>query len=109
MATGWVLACPYSHVFPDEPGVYAIYFGREVVYVGQSNNLRVRIARHHLRPGYAKNYHTPWGDIPHQDVTCKYRVSRRLGDWAMWEIRLIDRLQPRFNKTFSGIRWKGAA
>lgn len=94
---------------PDQPGVYVVYFGGRPVYVGQSNNLRARIARHNIRLGYARNIITPWGDV-HEDegVTAKIKVSRRLGDWAMWEIRLIHRLQPKFNKTFSGPRWRGA-
>lgn len=95
---------------PTKPGVYVIKFNNEVVYIGQSNNLRSRITRHQIRYGYARNIITPWGDVSDTTrVTCKYRVSRRLGDWAMWEIRLIDRLQPRFNKTYTGVRWKGAA
>lgn len=95
---------------PVLPGVYAIYLGDELVYIGQSNNLRVRFARHNIRHGYAKNIITPWGDVPASvGVTVKIKPSVRLGDWAMWEIRLIHRLQPRFNKTFSGVRWKGVA
>lgn len=93
---------------PPKPGVYVIYFDDEVVYIGQSNNLLARIARHRFRHGYARNIRTPWADVPDTvRVYCKYRISRRLGDWAMWEIRLIHRLKPRFNKTFNGIRWDG--
>ena len=91
---------------PAKPGVYAIYFDDEVVYIGQSNNLLARLTRHQIRYGYARNIRTPWGDLPDSvRVHCKYRISRRLGDWAMWEIRLIHRLKPRFNKTFNGSRW----
>lgn len=86
---------------PALPGVYVIKFGPEVVYVGQSNNLRMRLHRHGIMYGYARNIRTPWGEFPDSiDMTCKVKISRYLGDWAMWEIRLISKLQPKFNKTF---------
>ncbi len=95
---------------PNLPGVYVIYFGDELVYIGQSNNIRARFARHNIRYGYAQNIITPWGDVPESvGVFAKIKPSKRLGDWAMWEIRLIHRLQPRLNKTFTGSRWRGAA
>jgi excinuclease UvrABC nuclease subunit len=98
--TGWVsIEATSWHGLPPQPGVYVIFFDREPVYVGQSNNLRVRFARHAFRYGYAKNIHTPWGAIDDSiKVTCRYRLSRRYGDWAMWELRLIKTLQPRLNK-----------
>ena len=107
----WVTASmPYDAALPAAPGVYVVFYDSEPVYVGQSNNLRVRVARHNIRFGYARNIITPWGDFPDTTkVTLRFRVSRRLGDWAMWEIRLISRLHPRFNSTFSGVRWNGAA
>ena len=86
---------------PTQPGVYVIYIGGEVVYVGQSANLRNRIQGHKIRNGYARNIRTPWGEFPDDvQVTGKAKVSRRFGDWAMWELRLIERIRPIFNKTF---------
>lgn len=83
------------------------YYRAEPVYVGQTNNLSARIDRHQIRPGYGAEWHTPWGDVPNVvGVSCKYRLSRRLGDWAMWELRLIHKLQPRFNKQYVSARWK---
>lgn len=88
---------------PTRPGCYVIFFNGEAVYVGQSNNLRSRFSRHHFRLGYARNVHTPWGELPDNVVvTAKFKPSRRLGDWLMWEIRLINRLQPDFNRTHKG-------
>lgn len=95
---------------PERPGVYVVICNGKVVYVGQSNNLRARLTRHQIRPGYARNIITPWGTFPDPWAwSCKAKVSRRIGDWAMWEIRLIHRLRPMFNKTFSGARWKAIA
>lgn len=93
---------------PRAPGVYVIYFDDKPVYVGQSNDLSARIGRHNIMPGYARNIHTPWGAVPDSvKVIAKIRRTRRLGDWAMLEIRLIARLQPQFNKTYR--RQRGAA
>jgi hypothetical protein len=83
---------------PALPGVYVIYFNDRPVYAGQSANVRTRIGSHKFRFGYGRNIHTPWADIPDTvSVTTKVKITRRLGDWAMWEIRLIARLHPEFN------------
>lgn len=98
----WTAFDPRQWLFvPARPGVYAIYLGGEVVYIGQSANLRNRLQGHYIRPGYAKNIRTPWGDFP-SDVPLlgKAKITKRFGDWAMWELRLIERLRPVFNKTF---------
>jgi len=84
---------------PKAAGVYVIYFDGRPVYVGQSFSVAGRIPGHRFRYGYARNIYTPWGVIPDSiNVTVKVKLSRRLGDWAMWEIRLIARLQPEFNQ-----------
>lgn len=86
---------------PPKPGVYVIYIGGEIVYIGQSANLRNRLQSYKIRAGYARNFRTPWGDYPdHVTISAKAKVSRRFGDWAMWELRLIERIRPIFNKTF---------
>ncbi len=83
---------------PRCPGVYVICFNGKPVYVGQSIDLAGRLSSYKFRYGYAKNIHTPWGSIPDDiRVTAKAKQSRRLGDWAMWEIRLIKRLSPEYN------------
>lgn len=106
MATRWqeidccISAFGYADI-PAEPGVYVILCGEDVLYVGQSKNLRVRIPHHRISRGYAKNIRTPWGE--YQDnppIRCKVKTSRRLGDWALLEIRLIHRLRPLFNSTY---------
>lgn len=33
----------WHHLFPDAPGVYAIFIGDKLVYVGESGNLRARM------------------------------------------------------------------
>jgi excinuclease UvrABC nuclease subunit len=84
---------------PRAAGVYAIFFDGELVYVGQSSDLGARLVRHRFQYGYAKNIHTPWGSFPDSiKLTAKVKLSRVVGDWAMWEIRLIRRLKPRFNR-----------
>lgn len=84
---------------PRRPGVYAIYFDEELVYIGQSNNVAARYFGHRIRHGYGKTIITPWGDIPGEThIAVKVKQSRRYGDWAMDEIRLICRLGPKFNR-----------
>jgi len=83
---------------PRVAGVYVIYVGKAAVYVGQSVNVANRLAAHNIRFGYGRHIHTPWGDVPdNYPITAKVKLSRRMGDWAMWEIRLIARLKPQFN------------
>lgn len=88
---------------PRIAGVYAVYVGGELVYVGQSGNIANRFSEHNFRYGYGKNIITPWGNYP-QDTPMVLKIKRsvRRGDYAMWEIRLIHRLQPCFNKMHRG-------
>lgn len=90
---------------PAIAAVYAIYFDADLVYVGQTSNLRGRFQTHRFRHGYARNIITPWGDLPDKTrVAAKARPMRRYGDWAMIELRLIRRLRPRLNGTFVNSR-----
>lgn len=90
---------------PDKACVYAVYFDGILKYVGQSNSLSNRFSGHAFRYGYAKNIITPWGEFPSGTrIEVKAKFSERLGDWAMWEIRLIARLHPIFNTHHRKIR-----
>lgn len=94
---------------PRAPGVYAIYFDGELRYIGQTVDLRNRFSEHRFRYGYAKNIITPWGDVPDTAVIIiKYSLSRRYGDWAMRELRLIRSLRPRYNVNGRGRKLKAA-
>lgn len=85
--------------FPHKACVYAVYFDKTLVYVGQTNRLKNRFAEHNFRHGYGSEKITPWGNVPFAtSITLKVKFSKRYGDWAMWEIRLINKLQPRFNR-----------
>lgn len=99
--SSWKELNPFHPVnVPVGPGVYVFLIDGLAVYVGQSMRLRERIYCHKARHGYGKNVILPWGEVSSEcSVTLKVKESRRMGDWAMWEIRLIHRLQPRFNKT----------
>lgn len=89
---------PTRDKFPNKPCVYAVYFDDELVYVGQSNSLSNRFSGYAFRYGYGKNIHTPWEDVSSSvRIDVKAKFSEKLGDWAMWEIRLIRRLKPIFN------------
>lgn len=93
---------------PSGPGCYVVYQDDMVVYVGSSTNLKHRclvyrakrqflpFANHDQRDRGA-TYGTPWGSVPVHAIRVKVKRSRRIGDWLMWEWRLINRLSPQYN------------
>jgi hypothetical protein len=92
-----------SDRLPAAACAYAVFFDDGLVYIGSSVDVRNRFSEHKIRHGYSRNIVTPWGDVPDQTkIILKIKRSRRLGDWAMWEIRLIQRLRPSFNKQHIG-------
>jgi hypothetical protein len=97
----WVTHNPFSPAtLPAGAAVYVILIDGVAVYVGQSQRLRTRFYEHKFRYGYARNLITPWGVFDDsKNIIVKCKTSKRIGDWAMWEIRLIHRLKPIFNKT----------
>ena len=90
---------------PIGAAVYVVLIDGIAVYVGQSQRLRARFYEHRFRHGYAKDIITPWGDFDsEQSIIVKCKESKKIGDWAMWEIRLIHKLKPTFNKTHLKLR-----
>lgn len=77
------------NIFPTSPACYVIYVNSRLVYVGQSMNIRKRMVGHYCRPTCV------W--MKEKQIVMKYRLSRKYGDWAMVELRLIRRLQPNLN------------
>lgn len=99
----WVAFDPINGFdMPSAPAVYAVYFGPELVYIGQTSDLRARFSRHRFSHAPGGGTSTPWGWL-HADsrVVVKAKLSRRYGDWAMIELRLLRRLRPRLNSQFS--------
>lgn len=81
---------------PLQPCCYAIYFDGVLGYVGQTSNLRKRLYAHKIGMArYSEGVMSVWGGF--DNITIKAHFGRRYGDWAMREVRLIKRLQPRFN------------
>jgi hypothetical protein len=66
---------------------YAVYINGALVYIGQTENLLARFRAHVAKSKWLSG-----------EITIKAKLSRRFGDWAMTEIRLIKRLQPLFNR-----------
>lgn len=94
--TPWLTVPPDEHwTLPSVGGCYAFYVDGVLSYIGQTRNLRGRLGMHNVRPGYFGEYITPWG--PCRSVGLKVKLGTRYGEWAMREIRLINRLRPRFN------------
>lgn len=87
--------------------MYVVYVDGVMSYIGQSCDIANRFSEHKIRHGYAKVIRTPWGDFPlGTSLVIKVKRSKVLGDWAMWEIRLIHRLRPIFNSHHKGRKAK---
>jgi len=88
---------------PTSSGVYAVYLNHELVYIGSSNNLRNRFSGYAFRHSYGKTFITPWIEVNRDEsMVVKFRETKKLGEWAMREIRLISRLKPIFNTHHKG-------
>lgn len=82
---------------PARPGVYAVFFEGRLFYIGSTRNLRHRIRNHKIDfARYSHKINTPWGYA--DEVTIKYRLENELGEAAMVEIKLINRIKPPKNK-----------
>jgi len=95
--TYWItIDDPWSFcAFESKPGVYVVYADNQLIYVGQSSNIRKRIHGHDINLTLSGSYRTPWGYFRNLRIKVKY--GRRFGDWCMIEARLIYRLQPKHN------------
>lgn len=82
-------------IIPRKPGCYVIYGDNELIYIGQAANVGIRILNHKIRLGWGSSVITPWGNF--KDVKVKVHFSVKYGDWAMRELRLIAKLQPKCN------------
>lgn len=71
---------------PEWPCCYVVYIHGSLAYVGQTENLKKRLAAH-----FSKRF------LPAEGVTVKAKLPRRYGEWAMTELRLIKRLRPTLN------------
>jgi excinuclease UvrABC nuclease subunit len=81
---------------PKGPGCYAVYADSRMIYVGQSSDVRKRFSNHKIDLcRYSEFVQTPWGIF--REITVKIRISKKFGDWAMIESRLIKRLTPSMN------------
>ena len=81
----------------NDPGVYVFYdLSRKVLYIGSSAKVGNRV-RGHYQIGYGSDVQTKkWGTF--DDIVIKVSYSRKYGDWAMRELRLIRKLKPLFNQ-----------
>jgi hypothetical protein len=93
----WVTADPLLYWrLPHVPAVYAIVLNGRVKYIGQTTNLFKRFNNYKMRDGFGGGAFTPWGQFK-GDLKVRYSGSKRFGDWAMRELRLIRRLRPEWN------------
>lgn len=85
----------FNNSLPRIPACYAIYLDGTLSYVGQTSDFGKRMSMHGIRLSYGNAVITKWGTF--ESVVIKASFGGRLGEWAMREIRLIHRLQPRLN------------
>jgi hypothetical protein len=85
---------------PRVGGCYAIYVNNVLSYIGQASDLRIRLVKHLSENRYSDSYRTPWGTFAFREVRVKVKLSKHYGDWAMWELRLLRRVRPPFNRLF---------
>ena len=104
--TKWVEFDPCDLLLPDEPGCYVVLVGGKAIYVGSSTRVAQRIEAHGFRYGYGSSILCPFGSFSVGDITLKVRFWEKWGDWAMRELRLINRLRPRFNTMGTGRKRK---
>ena len=85
---------------PQSPGIYVIYFGGLVSYIGSAVNLKARLNRYGFKnPLSQKHIVKEWGDV--KTAIIKYRAQKSFGEYAMVEIRLISYLSPPNNRNKS--------
>lgn len=102
----WICYSKVEHFefFRKEPGVYCIYVDGKLFYIGQSQSILKRTAKHRFRPHSFYGEKSAWRNA--KTVMVKVRYTEKFGDWAMREIRLINRLRPIGNTSFNAT-WTG--
>lgn len=87
------------------PATYVIYSDKGLIYIGQASNAKLRLGSYKIRPASYSNgvFHSIKDpEVYSKHILVKVFYSRRMGDWAMREIRLIKRLKPLLNNTHGG-------
>jgi len=79
---------------PYEPGVYILYWGETMQYVGKSNNLQIRLSEWERRD-YYKEYYIPFGSIA-WFVLPENQISDA-------EAILIDYYDPPYNQQYPSL------
>jgi hypothetical protein len=92
---GWV----WQGVTIDVAGIYILYLGSKVVYVGRTMNMYNRIMQHCLTEHNGNDYFDAISIIHIDDIRIQCLV----------EILLIDYLEPRLNKSYGGEPLSGAS
>lgn len=78
---------------PNSPGVYVIYYKGKLSYIGESIKVRSRILEH-------LDTTLPKHCVDLSNCYFKVLSCKKMGEWAMREIRLLVRLSPPWNYKF---------
>lgn len=93
--SGWVAQPDVAY----GPGVYVLYADAQLVYVGMSDRVNVRVGSH-MANGAAAPSRALGRTV--RSWVVKYRPERFYGERATLELRLIRRLKPCLNRTGNG-------
>jgi DNA polymerase-3 subunit epsilon len=87
-----------TNALPRAPGVYWFVDGRGLpLYVGKATNLRQRV-----RSYFSGDDRRKVGNLLRETVAIRHQVTSSTLESAVLEARLIDRLQPRYNRQGTG-------
>ncbi len=79
------------------PAVYAVYHKGSLIYIGSSCRVRHRLKEHLRKSSIFFGLERKWPK-PEGHYSFKIKYSQKVGDWAMWELRLINKLRPSLNR-----------
>lgn len=79
----------------DFDGVYIIFYGNKILYIGQSRNIRKRLHSHFIRVSYLRNMIKElYGD---NDLIIKIRKDKFKFERLTLEAKLIGKINPLLN------------
>ena len=81
-------------MFSTDPGVYSIFVGKRLIYIGSSDNVQKRVLAHLSVQGIIR---TAMALCANEPITVRYKTYKKSGRHLMQEARLIRRLSPPLN------------
>ena len=90
----------HTYHWYGKPGVYAIYEGEELLYIGKAANVESRLLGHHVFARLVWQRMKAGLSLSAIRVKIRYTLA---GDQNVREARLIRKLRPPLNMAFPGL------